>query len=266
MIRPNRSHPLNRGRLAWWLALPAGTGIGESLADIWGANPASSPDPPTPVRGLGLAGMAARFDGSTQWARAAMPTVAAFTFLAWVRFDNFTGATILKNWGASVAGYLHWDASTAAPGQVRAYVNSTSGGGGYATDGGTLSAGVAYRLAVTAGGGNIAVYRDGVSVGTGSYAGSLSSTLGYLALGTKLVDDQSAPDGTDKFLAGTMGDVSLWGRALSAAEILAVDREMRARYPGMLVRDRPNLARFRRSGAGPKGAHHFYRLLAGGQS
>ena len=264
MIRPNRSHPLNRGRLAWWLALPAGTGIGESLADIWGGNPASSPDPPTPVRGLGLAGMAARYDGSTQWARAAMPAVAAFTAVAWVRFDNFAGATILKNWGASVAGYLHWDASTAAPGQVRAYVNSTSGGGGNATDGGTLSAGVAYRLAVTAGGGEITLYRDGASAGTGSYSGSLDSTLPYLAFGCKLADDGSAPT-ADPLTAGTMGDVSLWNRALSAAEIARLDREMVAGYPNLLTRDRPNLARLRRSG-GPKGAHHFYRLLAGAQS
>lgn len=239
MIRPNRSHPLNAGRQSWWLALPGIVGNGNVLADIWGSNPAYAITPTMPIAGLGPFGAAAHYDGSTQYARASCPTLTAFTAVAWAKFDNFTGATILKNWGETIAGYMHWDASTAGSGVVRAYVNSTSGGGGNVTAGNTLTAGTAYRLAVTAGGGNLALYCNGVSVGTGTYAGTLSSTLAYLAFGAKLDDAGAIPAITGAaYLAGTMGDVGLWNRALSATEIAQLDGEMRVGYPNLLVRDR----------------------------
>lgn len=237
MIRVNRSHPLNRGLLSWWLAVPGRIGNGNVLADIAGNNPASSTAlMPTQIAGMGVVGMAAHYDGSTQYARAICPALSAYTFAAWVRFDNLTGASIVKNWGEISNGYLHWDASLAGPGIVRAYVTAT-GGVAFATAGNTLSTGVAYRLAVTAGGGNIDLYCNGVSVGTDTYSGTLSSTLGYLGFGCKLTDDGSTRS-LVPLTTGTIGDVSMWGRALSATEIAQLDYEMRAGYPGMLIRDR----------------------------
>ncbi len=266
MIRPNRSHPLNQGRKGWWLQLPGLPGNSNVLADCWGSLAATSAAMPTPVAGLGPFGMAGLYNGSTQYGRAVCPTLTAFTFVAWVRFDNFTGATIVKNWATTIAGYLHWDASLAGAGVVSAYVNSDSGGGGNATASNTLSAGVAYRLAVTAGGGAIAVYCNGTSVGTSTYAGNLSSTLGYLGFGCKLGDTALAPDTGPgaAYLAGTMGDVSFWSRALSATEIAQFDAEMRAGYPNLLIRDRPTVALFQQRGRLRIGMDGGFPAYAGG--
>ncbi len=239
MIRPNRKHPLNQGRQGWWLQLPALVGNGNVLADCWGSLPATSPAMPTPVPGLGVAALAGHYNGSTQYASATCPTLTAYTAVAWVRFDNFSGASILKNWGnISVEGYFHWDAIAAGPGVVRLYAKAT-GGISFVTASNTLSTGVAYRLAITAGGGNMALYCNGNSVGTDVYSGTLTSNASAIGFGCKFADDQVTPSsGSASLLAGTMGDVSLWNRALSAAEIAQLDAEMRAGYPNLLIRDR----------------------------
>lgn len=255
MIRPNRSHPLNRGRLNWWLPTPGRMG-GSILPDLMGSNPATIYNAPPWTRGFSNFDAAVRLDGhiaTPRYAVADCPTLSAYTIACRVTFDSLYppdssngNNSLLKNWGDSAGvGYFHWNmvsqGDTAPAGNIRCYVNTTDGVFGAVTSN-PLSVGVAYHLAVTCGNGVLRLYTNGVPDGSASYTGTLSSNCSKIAIGVKLMDDQSTPDALptgNSLLAGTLGDCSLWGRALSDAEMAALYAESRAGYPGLLTRDRP---------------------------
>lgn len=267
MIRVNRSHPLNRGRLSWWLGLPHLAG-GTLLYDIVGNNHATIIGAPPWTRGFSNFDAAVKLAPNLvtpKYATAACPTLSAYTLALRVTFDDlrytpgsYVHNSLLKNWGATLAGYFHWNmlsgADGGSPGQIRCVANAT-GGMADVRSIGSLSAGVPYHLAVAVGGGSIRLYTDGKPDGSGSYSGTLASGCSRFAFGCKLLDDQVTPDTGpvyEGFLAGTLGDVSLWDRALSDAEVAQLYAESRAGYPGMLIRGRallPNRpGRFRRLG------------------
>jgi hypothetical protein len=257
MIRVNRAHPLNRGRLSWWLPAPPWIG-GTKLVDLFGTNHATIINAPPWTRGFSGVDAALHLDGhiaTPRYAVADCPTLSAYTLACQVAFDSLyppdssnSNNSLLKNWGSSaVTGYFHWNmvsqGDAAPPGSIRCYANAT-GGVAAAVSSTALSAGVPYHLAVTCGGGSVRLFLNGVFDGSASYTGTLSSNASKIAFGTKFTDDQSTPSNIvidNAMLAGTLGDVSLWDRALSDAEVARLFAESRTGYPGMLLRDRMDL-------------------------
>ena len=255
MIRVNRSHPLNRGRLSWWLPVPGRMG-GNILADLMNSNPATLYGEPPWTKGFAAFDSAVHLPGTIavpKYAVADCPTLSAYTIACRVIFDSLyppdssnSNHSLLKNWGNSFGvGYFHWnmvsqgDASPA--GSIRCYINTTDSVFAAVTSN-PLSVGVAYHLAVTCGNGALRLYTNGVPDGSAAYTGTLSSNCSKIAFGCKLDDAQATPIAlpTDNsLLAGALGDCSLWNRALSDTEIAAIYAESRAGYPNLLARDRP---------------------------
>jgi len=254
VIRPNLFHPLNRGRLSWWLPVPGRMG-GNVLPDLVGSNPATIIGSPPWTRGFAAFDAAVHLPGTIaapKYAVANCPTLSAYTIACRVTFDSLyppdssnSNNSLLKNWGSSTgSGYFHWNMvpqGDAAPaGNIRCYVH-TSDGFFTAVTANPLSVGVAYRLVVTCGNGVLKLYTNGAPDGSASYTGSLTSNCSKIAFGCKLQDDQETPVALsidNSLLAGTLGDCSLWDRVLSDAEVAQLDGEMRAGYPNLLVRDR----------------------------
>lgn len=254
MIRIDKSHTLNIGRLAWWLPVPGRMG-GSIFPDLIGSNPAVIYNSPPWTRGFSYFDAAVHLDGhiaTPRYAVADCPTLSAYTLACRVTFDSLyppdssnSNHSLLKNWGSSFGvGYFHWnmvsqgDASPA--GSIRCYIN-TSHGVFAAVTSNPLSVGVAYHLAVTCGNGALRLYTNGVPDGSASYTGTLSSNCSKIAFGVKFMDDQSTPialPADNSLLAGTLGDCSLWNRALSDAEIAQMYAESRAGYPKLLIQDR----------------------------
>lgn len=257
MLKPS-GHPLNMGRLSWWLPTPGRLG-GTLLYDIVGGNHATIINAPPWTHGFSNFDAAIRPDGHIavpKYAVANCPTLSAYTIACRVTFDSLyppdssnSNGSLMKNWGGITGiGYFHWNmvsqGDTAPAGCIRCYVNTTDGVF-TAVTANPLSVGVPYRLAVTAGDGVLKLYINGAPDGSASYTGSLTSNCSKIAFGCKLQDDQATPAATgvdNSLLAGTLGDCSLWNRALSDAEVAQLDAEMRAGYPSLLVRPRTQVS------------------------
>ena len=97
--------------------------------------------------------------------------------------------------------------------------------------GSVLSTGVPYRLTGTYDGSNIRLYTNGVlSATTAQTSGTLTSS-GNVSIGRSVYDASAL-----RFVNGLIDNVSIWNRALSAAEVLADYELSRREYPGVLNR------------------------------
>jgi hypothetical protein len=233
----NRSHSLNAGKVAWWLALPGLDGGGK-LYDLLGFNTgaltnmtaASGWRGTTRPGGWGHLVM----DGTDDRV-AATPsgTVSgAYTVAVWTRPTvNQASQVFSSRRGSDFTFDLQYAGIGSAP----------TGGGGLHADIGTGSAwlttaaNVAYPFilgnwyhlayAVTASG--YAIYVNGVQVATGAFSGT-----------PLLWDPAHGIDigGQSTFFAGALDDTQVWARALSTAEVQALYQAGLQGYPGMLNR------------------------------
>lgn len=246
-----REHPLNQGRLSWWLPVPGRMG-GGTLQDIQGSYPARIYGNPPWVAGFdGLGGALALTGNPTtsQYARTdSAPSLSAFTIscrvvLSDLRYnagDTAIRNTLMVNWVASsLPGYFRLTTvgyGEGAAGQVRLMVNATGGGYYAINSAASLSVGVPAHLVATAANGVTRIYIDGKQSGSaGSYAGTLSSTAPMVVIGTQILGDSITPY-TKTLLCGTIGDCSLWTRALSANEVAQLYDQARRGHPDLLRR------------------------------
>lgn len=253
MIRVNRSHPLNIGRVAWWMSVPTRVG-GTIFADLianrkatltggasWGAG---SPAFPSPA--------ALSLDGSSGYA--SFPQIATldypFTMSAWFY----------------LADPAHYNApiGLSAPGdgvaRVTIEVRNDSEGNvamafGYdganaliaASSSGAAANAWNHVVGVFASASSSVVYLNGGNSGSASGSGNPTmASMTVCALGC-------LPYTTPVLLSkGRLSDCSIWSRALSASEVAQLYAESRAGYAGMLIRGRALLpsrpGRFRRIG------------------
>ena len=235
-----RTHPLNRGRLAWWLALPGKSG-GPQWLDALGLRPAtlgvSAGTTPAWVASARPGGSAAiDFTSSRYCDGGTSPAYAlsrSFAVAAWVR-PNAIGssmAVISRGPGGfflrvDTAGKLDWLASQTADivGGATALVAAT-----WAHVAATVDATGNVRLFVN---GKL----DGAATSTQTYAGS------RLFIGTET--------GAGGGWVGQMDDVSVWGRLLSDSEIGQLYTESARGYPETLRGTRGGFLALSAAGAG----------------
>lgn len=211
----NPAHPLNRGRLAWWLTIPQRYGpptwwdlvagkpatfSGFSSGNGW--NTASNPG--------GAGSMKFNAGGKLTAAVNVQPSL---TFACWVQLLAGQGSygTIF-----AFSGNLGW--FLLSTGHLNFYpeaVSSTS-----------LTAGVWYHVAVTIdSSGNGKYYINGLQDATTFTYANTARTWQYFG-----------NDGAGDTYLGYLNDFSAWNRALSASEISALYCLSQGGYPSVLNR------------------------------
>jgi type II secretory pathway pseudopilin PulG len=159
-----------------------------------------------------------------------------FTVAAWVKTTENYGAIVSfrssTDDGSVIDLSVGYEGVTDDPGKAMFLVRQ-DGGGSYANvKGGPVSDGQWHHLAAVRGpGSTIELFLDGVSQGTGSGAqagGAVTTDLRAIGSERRWV---SAGYGTadQRYLVGTIDDVRIYDRALSAAEIAALANILRYR-------------------------------------
>ena len=171
-------------------------------------------------------GTALQFDGETGIALAqnyVKPTTTA-TYTAWVRADaHGKWASIIKNWGENQYGQLALDLGEDST-HLTADVTQADGAIVKVRDDEEFPTGQWVHVALIADGQNLTLYRDGKAVATQSYNGTLkASGYDYLGIGAKPNDAGNAAAGSSAgYWKGAIGDVRVYSRALSAAELTEI--------------------------------------------
>jgi len=242
----NRSHPLNAGRVAWWLIVPGLDG-GKTWYDLMGLyhGALTNMDSASGWRKSSRQGAFGdmQFDGSndvvTVTNRAPLQlsgnlsiavTLTPTAFATSTKY-HFAGA-LEKGSGGSV-NYLIGLTALTKTGAISSamFQHMNSGFTLKQATGSVLSTGVPYRLTGTYDGSNIRLYTNGVlSATTAQTSGTLTSS-GNVSIGRSVYDASAL-----RFVNGLIDNVSIWNRALSAAEVLADYELSRREYPGVLNR------------------------------
>jgi len=235
----NRQHPLNQGRVAWWLTLPELAG-GRQFFDLMG---------------LSHGTLTSMGNASNGWRSTTRPGGSGH-IVADGSAGNVTAPCTVLN-GASQATLACWvykasNAVTVGGGGV----NSPSIGADrfsfiWFTDGNLYaSAGTPYGFAsqsdfvwhrivlvfdgTTTGNANrLKIYTDGVQKSLSFAGGTINATLPNISpyiLGK---------DATDRFTAGAYDDFTIWNRSLSASDVIADYGLSRRGYPDVLNRFNP---------------------------
>lgn len=234
----DRHHPLNRGRAAWWLAVPGLDG-GRRLYDVIGLNHGT-------------------LDGSASWRAAIRPegvgrlnitsgrvriphaapldiAAAGFTLAVTATRDgnlNTYNTTLVSK--SNSPGSPYWSYVMRGHDSVaeQAAMGITYGTTNTILYTPALDLGRPYRLAMTCDGAAVRGYVDGAEIGSASVSGSPYNGTGELQVGDDAVYGP-------RYWPGTAADVSIWSRALSAAEVRAEYDLSRLGYPGVLRRVPP---------------------------
>jgi hypothetical protein len=233
----NRDHPLNRGRLAWWLALPGLDG-GRMWYDLAGTNHGTLTD------------MAAT--ATSGWWGTTRP--GGWGQLAFDGVDDTVTAPLVGPLADySIATWVYLADASREGAFVK--VGDEADGVGIGVGSGTLNV-AGNNLIMLAE--QVAWNDSGVAIGTGWHHVGITydgSTLSFFIDG-RVVAQQGATSlgptgsthlggyiaaGFPRFFAGPLDDVSIYDRALAAAEFRALYDLSRRGYPGVLNRAAPYL-------------------------
>lgn len=249
MIRVDRSHPLSRGMLAWAMGLPGRFG-GASMTDLiagtklpfsaswqgnspsWSSGPAQGPGPaiqfpfsdatfghPAGIVDVGYSLASKVSNALTIAVYAYTPNSATLECFCGegVNPPDTDVATVFR-----LPDHSYW-----ARVSNTTNTQATVSGGAWPTGRWT-------SVILTYDGSTVALYADGVSLGTAALTGSVYATGLNYAIGARAAS-------SDYRIYGNGGKVAawlLWNRGLSASEAAQVAAEMRAGYPNLLRRDR----------------------------
>ncbi|MFO0960858.1 MAG: LamG-like jellyroll fold domain-containing protein [Isosphaeraceae bacterium] len=227
-----REHPLNRGRLAWWMPTPGRLG-GGTLFDLMGASHASAVNGAAwDARGVAFAAAAARYFK----APAPSPgTLGAITFAV-----RYTPAT--TGWYPLLQRFSGFDGYADG---LRIAFGVQPNNVWYA-DGRACFAIAADASGLAPGSEYFDVLTVGAAPGTGYAEPTIYHNGAALApstcVSTGPLNDTSALPiwiGVDRgpsYANGWTREASVWDRALSAAEVAQLYAESRAGYPNLLRR------------------------------
>ena len=231
-LRPDaarRSHPLNRGRVAWWLALPGKSG-GPTWLDVLGLYPGylstsggAGAQVPTWVASSRPGGPGALALAAGQYVNCgpgpAFALSRSFAIAAWVRPAAIGSIMAIISRGQA-GFYLRLDAA--------GRMEWLAAGVAVVANGATpLAAGAwSHVAAVVDGSGNARLFLNGRLDGTAASAQAYTGELLLLGVET--------PGNPSSNLIGQMDDVSVWARALSDGDVGQLYRESALGYPGAL--------------------------------
>lgn len=231
-----RSHPLNRGKVAWWLALPGRDG-GRQLYDLIGSNHGTLTNMTTAAsgwRGTTRPGGWGHilFDGTDDyvnlgsnpaWSFGAGDFTLAASFLS----TDPAGFHVLIGKDDPASRQWIFAQSALTPGKL-SFVSEVNSA--YSTTGGTsIVAGAWYRALFTRRGTACSLYINGVLDGTQNdpsiYSGTSETDIG-----------RRAYPGYEQPWSGAIDDIAAWTRGFSDAEARADYDQSRLGYPGVLRR------------------------------
>lgn len=249
----DRSHPLNRGRVAWWLVVPGLEG-GRRWFDLMGLNHGALTNLTTPAsgwRGTTRPGGWGHilFDGVDDIVTAPALSPPTFTLAAW-GFKTAAGNGVIvaqANSSVSLASY---------------YLRIANGSGFHAGSGyreiivPDCSLNAWHHHALTYDGATLRYYLDGAAGVSGAATGTPDATTNPCTIGR--FGDLSA-----QYWPGPLDDVAAWDRALSAAEMGAIYDLSRRGYPGVLRRLGSRAWRSAPAGPGPLAASYYQRRRRG---
>lgn len=226
----NWSHPLNRGLVSWWLALPDQQ-RGVIFRDLCNRNNGTLTNGPTWQGARGRPGGwgSLRFDGSNDYidcGTSGLNNLSHMTAMFWMRAPQTnTAYGRLFEKGATTEWCFNVNQSGANDGKVSFFANRS---GFVICDSAAINDGVTFHhIAGTIDGANITLFVDGVQVSQKAYTGA-ASTTGTLYIGRF--------GGTGYHAIFEGDDFRLYNRALSAREIARYYNLSRQGYPGLLNR------------------------------
>jgi hypothetical protein len=235
----DRSHPLNRGRVAWWLALPGLDG-GRQWFDLVGQSHGTLTNGPTwggTTRPGGWGGL--QLDGVDDCVDAGKPAaiVAAntLTVAAWVRPAGTGRGDWVTQWGDTPDRKFDLLQGVTA-GAFQFFVGDPSSNlfnSGPSTT--AIVAGTWYHVVGVSDGATVRLYVNG------RLESSAAGPATLLATSTANVRVGACGTGALLAAAGGVDDVGIWSRPLSAAEVWTLHDSSRRGYPGPLNRLAPSL-------------------------
>lgn len=225
----NLAHKLNFGRVAWWLALPGRSG-GPSWYDLVGGLAMTNSGN---VAGFGWStgsnpggGGSFKFTGATAYLSAGSANTiqpAKISAAAWVNTTSISGAKFILSRLTSTTP-SGWDLSLNS-GKPRFTVSNASANAS-AVAASAIATNAWYRLLGTWDGTTVRVYQNGSQQATASLSGNLTNPAVALEIGNSA--------GTAGIWPGMINDVSIWSRALSAAEAAQDFYLSQQNYPDVL--------------------------------
>jgi len=224
----DQSDTRSYGDVANWYDL-SGSGnhgtqaVGGSQASITGAN--------------GLAGATRSFDGGADYMGVAddatLNMTAAVTVAAWVMFD--VGAAgedeICGKWGAGggTANFGAYVLGVNGNEKLFLKVDDVLPGGAAIIDGDTFPTASWQHVVGTYDSSDAFLYRNAVEVATASQAGAIPTSTKILGVGAVQLEN----DSIDGYWEGNIGSVTIFNRALSAAEVQCLYLADKPRYGGL---------------------------------
>jgi hypothetical protein len=236
------AHPLARGLVGWWAAVPnSGWRGGLKTRDLvrGGRNPHDA----TLTNGAAWAGPAGRPGGHGSVALDGSNDYVSLPFAAFSPLTRLTVAMWVRPAAATGGGdHYYWDASTERLRLMTAF-GTYDGLGGAIQVGGTqttisVASGVGAAvgkwtfLALTYDGATFALYADGKVVGTPA---SVTGNLDWASFSDSLASWGATTSGSAAF-AGNVDSLMLYDRGLPAAGVARLHAVSRRGYPGLLNR------------------------------
>jgi hypothetical protein len=219
--------PMTSDLVAWWKFDDA---TGTNALDSAGGNPAELLNYPGSSASwvAGILGGALTFDGFSQFGYLPdypKPTT-NMTVAGWVWASAApTWASILKNWGGSLAGEFHFGLQD-GEGDLSIYIQQASGSVVSTREGVPLPLGSWQHVAFVCDGALVRLYHNGIQVASVPYDGTLQSApaMNCLGIGAKLDNACGglADTGSPGYWVGSMDDLGLWVRGLASVEIQAL--------------------------------------------
>ncbi len=243
----NRAHPLNQGRLGWWLALPDYFG-GIRVPDLLGMHlgtfttgAATKWRYAATTRPGGLVDFASDLPSQATGINCGTSPylqVQAHSWTAWIYFDPGTGvpantAEILSRAAADISKGYEWGTKDSGSNTFHlSYAYNDGGIRGWYEDTTAMSRGTWYHVGATwnQAAGSVRFFINGVFTHA---VATTTGTIGHNATDPFSIGYQGA---NNSGWSGRLDDVQLWGRVLTDAEIGAVYNLSRVGYPEALNR------------------------------
>lgn len=236
----NRVHPLNRGRIGWWLPLPHRYG-GPCLYDLVSGFPASLEGftsgngwttfaPPGQIGSLSYAGSQYVQAFHSSYLNAATMTVAA-----WINCASASAGTLRMIATRDAASTGNREFQFRLNGNQVEFIAFIGGSAHTVTGVGSVGDNNWHWVAATFDGAYLKTWIDGALDNSLAQSGSIDTGAIDLYLGTYSVSPPSYA------MTGHIAEASLWSRPLSAADMASYYRLCLQGYPGILHRPRPSL-------------------------